>query len=50
MHRTRFSAAVNPGKFKHLLGQLIAEAPRALLAKRFINTMNPHLSPGMAGK
>lgn len=32
-----------------ILGQLIAEAPTALLAKRFIHTMKPQLPPGMAG-
>lgn len=33
----------------HILGQLIAEDPTALLAKRFTHTLNPQLPPGMAG-
>lgn len=32
-----------------ILGQLIAEAPTALLAKRFMHAVNPQLPPGMTG-
>lgn len=49
-HKTRFSAAINTGKFKYILGQLIAVgAPTAQLAKKFIHSRNPPLPPAVAG-